>query len=95
MVESENKSKKSQWTTLLIIDSQAVKNTCNASVEEVSDITTDVIRAVRSKSAIAKERKKRNNEGLPVHSFRTLLEDLGTICLNKVRYSNSSVLSIN
>ncbi len=58
--------------------------------EEVSALTTDVIRASRSKSAIAKDRKKRNSEGLPVHSFRTLLSDLGTICLNKVRYSNSS-----
>ena len=25
--------KKAQWTRLIIIDSQAVKNTCNASVE--------------------------------------------------------------
>ncbi len=59
--------------------------------EEVSPLTTDVIRARRSKSAIAKDRKKRfSGEGLPVHSFRTLLSDLGTICLNKVRYSNSS-----
>lgn len=57
--------------------------------EEVSD-TTDVMRAIRSESAVAKDRKKRNREGLPVHSFRTLLEDLGTICLNKVRYTNSS-----
>ncbi|REJ46894.1 MAG: hypothetical protein DWQ53_10095 [Microcystis flos-aquae DF17] len=30
------------------------------------------------------EPKKRNQENLPVHSFRTLLEDLGTICLNTV-----------
>ena len=35
-------------------------------------------------SAQSKERKKRNQENLPVHSFRTLLEDLGTICLNTV-----------
>lgn len=28
-----NRSKKPKWTTLIIIDSQAVKNTCNASVE--------------------------------------------------------------
>ncbi|KAB0243322.1 hypothetical protein EZJ55_14510 [Microcystis aeruginosa EAWAG127a] len=28
--------------------------------------------------------KKRHQENLPVHSFRTLLEDLGTICLNTV-----------
>ena len=58
--------------------------------EEVSELTTDVIRARRSESARVKDRKKHNSEGLPVHSFRTLLEDLGTICLNKVRYSNSS-----
>ena len=58
--------------------------------EEVSELTTDVIQASRSKSAIAKDRKKRNSEDLPVHSFRTLLEDLGTICLNKIRYTNSS-----
>ncbi len=31
-----NKLKKAKWTTLLIIDSQAVKNTCNASVESKS-----------------------------------------------------------
>jgi transposase len=57
--------------------------------EEVSE-NTDVMRAIRSLSAIAKERKKRNSEDLPVHSFRTLLEDLGTICLNKIRYTSSS-----
>ncbi|WP_246828954.1 hypothetical protein [Synechococcus sp. PCC 7502] len=28
-----NSQKKSKWTTLIIIDSQAVKNTCNASIE--------------------------------------------------------------
>ena len=28
-----NKLKKPKWTTLIIIDLQAVKNTCNASVE--------------------------------------------------------------
>ena len=33
MVKSANKLKKPKWTTLIIIDSQAVKNTCNASVE--------------------------------------------------------------
>ncbi len=29
----EQVNKKGQWTTLIIIDSQAVKNTCNASIE--------------------------------------------------------------
>lgn len=33
MAKCENKRRKTQWTRLLIIDSQAVKNTCNASIE--------------------------------------------------------------
>ena len=56
--------------------------------EETQDIATDVIKAHRSESAKSKDRKKRNSQELPVHSFRTLLEDLGTICLNKVKYTN-------
>ncbi|XUP04741.1 IS1634 family transposase [Microcystis aeruginosa FBCC-A68] len=52
--------------------------------EEIDDSSVDVIKANRSESAQSKERKKRNQENLPVHSFRTLLEDLGTICLNTV-----------
>ncbi len=52
--------------------------------EEIDDSSVDVIKASRSESAQSKERKKRNQENLPVHSFRTLLEDLGTICLNTV-----------
>jgi transposase len=41
--------------------------------------------AQRSPSAIAKELTKRNEQGEPVHSFRTLLEDLGTLAKNRVR----------
>ena len=52
--------------------------------EEIDDSSVDVIKASRSESAQSKERKKRNQENLPVHSFRTLLENLGTICLNTV-----------
>jgi hypothetical protein len=33
MAGSEKRLKKNKWTTLIIIDSQAVKNTCNASIE--------------------------------------------------------------
>jgi transposase len=51
--------------------------------EEIDDSSVDVIKASRSESVQSKERKKRNQENLPVHSFRTLLEDLGTICLNR------------
>ncbi|TRU59507.1 MAG: hypothetical protein EWV48_14640 [Microcystis aeruginosa Ma_QC_C_20070823_S13] len=43
-----------------------------------------MIKASRSESAQSKERKKRNQENIPVHSFRTLLEDVGTICLHTV-----------
>ena len=52
--------------------------------EDIENKYEDVMKATRSKSAKSKDRKKRNNEDLPTHSFRTLLEDLGTICLNKV-----------
>ena len=52
--------------------------------EEIDDGSLNVIKASRSESAQSKERKKRNQEDFPVHSFRTLLEDLGTICLNTV-----------
>ncbi|MDB9389856.1 hypothetical protein PN432_02525 [Microcystis aeruginosa CS-579] len=50
--------------------------------EEIDDSSLNVIKASRSESAQSKERKKQNQENIPVHSFRTLLEDLGTICLN-------------
>ncbi|WP_420064524.1 IS1634 family transposase [Microcystis aeruginosa FACHB-524] len=52
--------------------------------EEIDDSCLNVIKASRSESVQSKERKKRNQENFPVHSFRTLLEDLGTICLNTV-----------
>ncbi len=52
--------------------------------EEIDDSSLNVIKASRSESVQSKERKKRNQENLPVHSFRTLLENLGTICLNTV-----------
>ncbi len=52
--------------------------------EEIDDGSLNVIKASRSESAQSKERKKRNQENIPVHSFRTLLEDVGTICLHTV-----------
>jgi hypothetical protein len=41
--------------------------------------------AVISPSAQEKAATKRTPEGLPVHSFQTLLTDLATICRNRVR----------
>ncbi len=52
--------------------------------EDIEDKYSEVIKANRSKSAKSKDRKKRNENNLPLHSFRTLLDDLGTICLNKI-----------
>ncbi|MBW2066498.1 MAG: transposase [Deltaproteobacteria bacterium] len=41
--------------------------------------------AQRSTSAKAKARSKRTEDNLPIHSFRTLLKDLSTICKNRIR----------
>ena len=41
--------------------------------------------APRSEAARAKDKTKQTEDGLPVHSFRTLLDDLGTLARNRVR----------
>jgi len=41
--------------------------------------------APRSDAARAKDKTKQTEEGFPVHSFRTLLADLGTLAKNRVR----------
>ncbi len=41
-----------------------------------------VVKAVRSEHAKAKDASKRTDDGLPVHSFRTLLQDLATLAYN-------------
>jgi hypothetical protein len=41
--------------------------------------------ATRSPRALAKAATKRTPDNLPVHSFDTLLADLGTICLNQIQ----------
>jgi hypothetical protein len=41
-----------------------------------------VLKAVRSEHAKAKDATKLADDGLPLHSFRTLLNDLGTLSLN-------------
>ena len=41
--------------------------------------------AQRSASAKAKASRKRTEDGFPVHSFRTLLKDLATICKNRIQ----------
>ena len=41
-----------------------------------------VLKAVRSEQAKAKDASKTADDGLPLHSFRTLLQDLGTLAYN-------------
>ena len=47
--------------------------------------TSPVAPARRSQSALQKISSKKAADGLPVHSFKSLLADLGTICLNKIK----------
>lgn len=44
-----------------------------------------VLRAEYSDKALAKARTKRTSDNLPVHSFQTLLADLGTIVKNQIQ----------
>ena len=44
-----------------------------------------VAKAIRSEQAKAKDSSKLAEDGLPVHSFRTLLKDLGTLTFNITR----------
>jgi Transposase DDE domain len=46
--------------------------------------TSPVAPAIRSPRALAKAATKQTPGDLPVHSFATLLSDLGTICLNTI-----------
>jgi hypothetical protein len=46
--------------------------------------------APRSDAARAKDRTKQTEDGSPVHSFRTLLADLGTLAKNRVRVRGES-----
>jgi DDE family transposase len=48
-----------------------------------------VAKAPRSERAKAKDAGKRTEGGEPVHSFHTLIADLGTLCLNEVAAANN------
>src|SRR5439155_25616199 len=47
--------------------------------------------AERSPKANRKDTLKRTSDGLPVHSFQTLLKDLATLPMNQVRVGNQTV----
>lgn len=47
--------------------------------------------ATRSAAALRKARRKRTDDGLPVHSFRSLMNDLATLTMNTVRMGDTAV----
>ena len=51
--------------------------------------------AQRSEGALEKIRTKRTADGQPVHSFKSLLGDLGTICLNKIEPTGAALPSFS
>ena len=52
---------------------------------DAAERTSIVAPAERSPAAKRKVATRRTDDGLPVHSFRSLLDDLATLCLNKLR----------
>jgi transposase len=50
----------------------------------LAERSSPVAKAPRSDKARAKEATHRTADGLPVHSFQSLIADLGTLCLNTV-----------
>jgi hypothetical protein len=48
----------------------------------LAERSSPVTKAPRSDKARAKEATHRTADGLPVHSFQSLIADLGTLCLN-------------
>jgi transposase len=54
--------------------------------DEAESMRASIVQpAPRSDAARAKDKTKQTEDGLPVHSFRTLLDDLGTLARNRVR----------
>lgn len=47
--------------------------------------------AERSPKAKSKDALKRTSDGMPVHSFQTLLRDLATLTLNEVRVEKQTM----
>ena len=53
-----------------------------------------VAKARVSEAAKRKAHAKRTDDGLPVHSFRSLLADLATLTRNRVRFGNGQIATI-
>jgi len=55
----------------------------------LAERSSPVAKAPRSEKARAKEATHRTADGLPVHSFQSLMSDLGTLCLNTLLTATS------
>jgi len=51
--------------------------------------------ALRSEAAERKAATKHDDDGLPVHSFRSLLSDLATLTINQIQTGNASLPAFN
>jgi len=51
--------------------------------------------ALRSEAAERKAATKHDDDGLPVHSFRSLLSDLATLTINQIQTGNTSLPAFN
>src|SRR5262252_276225 len=56
--------------------------------------TSPVAKAKPSPAAKRKAKTKRTDDGLPVHSFRTLLADLATLTRNTVRWAKAPAMAL-
>jgi hypothetical protein len=56
--------------------------------------SSPVAKAQPSPAAKRKAKTKRTDDGLPVHSFRTLLADLATLTRNTVKYGNAPEMAL-
>jgi len=64
--------------------------------DEARDPASSVVApARRSSHAQHKAQERRTEDGVPVHSFQTLLEDLATLCRNTVRVSPTDATFID
>ena len=68
------------WAPILFDD-----NDREAAQESAASVVAPV---VRSRKARDKASRKRTEDNLPVHSFRTLLQDLGTLAQNTLQVEN-------
>ena len=55
----------------------------------LAERSSPVAKALRSEKARAKDATHRTADGLPVHSFQSLIADLGTLCLNTLLTATS------